>query len=59
MSSQVKLTKDDLLYLKVALILAQNSVDLDDMSKTKTAMEELYNKIDRLYHLELERMKSE
>ena len=58
MSSQVndeKLTRDDMLYLKVAIILAQNSVDMNDMFKTKTAMEERYNRIDRMYHHEMEK----
>lgn len=42
------LTDEDIRYLKVAIALALGSPDIDDMPKTKVALNELYHKIERM-----------
>jgi hypothetical protein len=50
MLSQEKftLTPEDIRYLKVAIALALGSEDIREMPKTKTALNELYHKIEQM-----------
>ena len=50
MTTEEKLTAEDLMYLKVAIALAFGNSDLKNMPKTHAALEVLYEKIERLYH---------
>jgi hypothetical protein len=44
----VKFTPEDIRYLKVAIALALGSYDILEMQKTKTTLNELYHKIERM-----------
>ena len=44
----VTFTPEDIRYLKVAIALALGSDDIREMPKTKTALNELYHKIERV-----------
>lgn len=46
-----KLTAADVRYLKVAIGLALGSPDIVDMPKTKAALNDLYDKIERMYNM--------
>lgn len=39
-------------YLKIAISLALGSDDIRNMPKAKAALNELYDKIERIYHTE-------
>jgi hypothetical protein len=52
MATEEKLTLEDIRYLKVAIALALGSPDIVDMAKTKRALNELYDKIERIYQTE-------
>lgn len=54
MTVEEKLTAEDIRYLKVAIGLALGSPDIEEMPKTKAALNELYDKIERIYHSETE-----
>jgi uncharacterized sporulation protein YeaH/YhbH (DUF444 family) len=41
-------TPEDIRYLKVAIALALGSYDILEMQKTKTTLNELYHKIERM-----------
>jgi hypothetical protein len=48
LEDNVKFTPEDIRYLKVAIALALGSDDILEMQKTKTALNELYHKIERM-----------
>jgi hypothetical protein len=50
--SEPEQTLENVRYLKIAISLALGSDDIRDMPKTKAALNELYNKIERIYHTE-------
>jgi hypothetical protein len=52
LTTEERLTAEDLRYLKVAIALAFGNPDLKEMPKTRAALEVLYEKIERIYHLE-------
>jgi hypothetical protein len=41
-----KFTDEDLRYLKIAISLALTGADIEDMPKTKVALDTLYHKIE-------------
>jgi hypothetical protein len=43
---KIRFTPKDIRYLKVAIALALGSDDIREMPKTKTALNELYHKIE-------------
>jgi hypothetical protein len=52
LTTEERLSPEDLLYLKVAIALAFGNPDLKEMPKTLAALEVLYEKIERMYHQE-------
>jgi hypothetical protein len=43
-----KFTEENLRYLKIAISLALTGTDIEEMPKTKIALNELYEKIERI-----------
>lgn len=52
MTAEERLTAEDIRYLKVAIALALGSPDVDEMSKTKTELNKLYHRIERMEGVE-------
>ena len=48
MTAEEKLTAEEIRYLKVAISLALTGPDIQEMPKTKLALNELYDKIERI-----------